>query len=187
MRRLAAALIAVALTCAGCGAKSGSNRSSEASPTAAPIAHISVHGAIRLTHDAAVKRCYVGKPGSKLLNGYSATFDGDMVIEGGEVLVPEYNGDGTYHESAATHEGISRVLSWVILNIARGPGFPHGTTLEERPDTRVTITIRDGGRSGSASFENYRTLYGQNGDERGGAVFGTIDWTCAEVTRSLTP
>ncbi len=187
MRRLAAALIAVALTCAGCGHRSGSNGSAEPSASAAPVAHISVHGAIRLSHDAAVKRCFVGKPGGKLLNGYSATFEGDDVIEGGEVLVPEYNGDGTYNESAAAHEGISRVLSWVILNVARGPGFPHGTTLEERPDTKVTITIRDGGHGGSASFENYRTLYGQNGDERGGTVFGTIDWTCAEVTRSNAP
>jgi hypothetical protein len=145
------------------------------------MAHVDVHGAIRLTRDLAVKECFVGKPGTHLLNGYSVTLAGDGVIESGEVLIPEFTGDGTYVEAAAKREGISRVLSWIILNVARGPGFPHGTTLEERPDTRVTVTISASGKNGSARFENYRSLYGANGDERGGVVWGTISWTCAQV------
>ena len=151
--------------------------------TVAPTAHVDVHGVIRLTRDVPVKQCYTGKPGTRLLNGYSVTLAGDGVVEGGEVLIPEFNGDGTYVEDASKHEGISRVLSWIILNVARGPGFPHGTTLEERPDSNVAVTISDGGKIGKARFANYRSLYGQNGDERGGAVWGTITWTCAEIAR----
>ena len=179
-------MLFVALACAvaACGARTprGSGASATTSPQA--TAHIDVHGVIRLTHDIDVTRCYVGKPGPKLLSGYSATFGSDDVVEGGEILVPEFTGDGTYDEAAAKHEAISRVLSWVILNIGRGPGFPHGTTLEEQPDTRVTIVIKDRGSSGRAQFSNYRSLYAQNGDERGGAVFGTITWTCPAVERS---
>jgi hypothetical protein len=181
MFRISRALVAIPLVLAvGC-ARHSSSGSAQPSPTPTPMAHVDVHGAIRLTRDVAVKECFVGKPGTHLLNGYSVTLAGDGVIESGEVLVPEFTGDGTYVESAAKREGVSRVLSWIILNVARGQGFPHGTTLEERPDTRVTVTIGDDGKSGTARFENYKSLYGPNGDERGGSVSGTITWMCDAV------
>jgi hypothetical protein len=181
MFRMSRALVAIALVLiAGC-ARHGARVSQTAVERPAPMAHVDVHGAIRLTRDLAVKECFVGKPGTHLLNGYSVTLAGDGVIESGEVLIPEFTGDGTYVEAAAKRQGISGVLSWIILNVARGPGFPHGTTLEERPDTRVMVTIGGGGKNGSARFENYRSLYGVNGDERGGVVWGSISWTCAQV------
>jgi len=181
MFRIWSALVTIALLVAmGC-TRHGSRGAQEPAPSAAPTAHVDVHGVIRLARDLPVKECYVGKPGTRLLNGYSVTLAGDGVVESGEVLVPEFTGDGTYAEEAAKREGVSRVLSWVILNVARGPGFPHGTTLEERPDTKVVVMISGGGKIGSARFENYRSLYGQNGDERGGSVWGTITWTCDHV------
>jgi hypothetical protein len=183
MFRISRALVAIALLLAmGC-ARHATRGAQRPAATAPAMAYVDVRGAIRLARDVPVKECYVGKPGTHLLNGYSVTLAGDGVIESGEVLIPEFNGDGTYVEAAAKRAGVSRVLSWIILNVARGPGFPHGTTLEERPDTQVTATISGGGKNGTARFENYRSLYGQNGDERGGSVSGTITWTCAQVAR----
>jgi len=138
---------------------------------------------VHLKHGVVVNECFTGKPGTKLLNGYSVAFGRDDVIEGGEVLVPEFTGDGTYEESASKRQSTSRVLSWVILNVAQGPGFPHGTTLEERPDTTATITIEQGGKAGHLTFQHYHSLYGPNGDEHGGEVSGSIEWTCANVIR----
>jgi hypothetical protein len=183
MLRISRALVAIALVLAvGC-ARHGSRNAQTPAPTAPPMAHVEVNGVIHLVRDVAVKQCYVGKPGKSLLNGYSVTLVGDGVIESGEVLIPEFAGDGTYVESAAKRESNSHALSGIILNVAPGPGFPHGTTLEERPDTRVTIAISGGGKSGSARFENYRSLYGPKGDERGGVVSGSITWMCAAVVR----
>ena len=186
MRVPAIALVVLACAvAAGCAGRSSSGTSQShvsATPAAAPTAFIDLHGVVSLHHGIAVKRCYIGRPGTKLLNGYSVAFDSDSVIEGGEVLVPDFSGDGTYQESASRRQGMSRLLSWVILNVAQGPGFPHGTTLEEKPDTTATVTIAHGGKEGQVRFEHYRSLYGQNGDERGGDVSGSITWTCADVT-----
>ena len=147
------------------------------------MAHVDVRGVVELTRDVPVKECYIGKPGTHLLNGYSVTLEGDSVVEGGEVLIPEFSGDGTYVEDAGKRTNRTPGLSWIMLNVARGPGFPHGTTLEERPDSRVAVTISGAGKNGTARFENYRSLYGRNGDEHGGAVTGTISWTCAQLAR----
>ena len=172
--------------CAGRSPSGTSQSHVSTTPVPAPTAFIDLHGVVSLQHGIAVKRCYTGRPGTKLLNGYSVAFDHDDVVEGGEVLVPDFTGDGTYQESASHRQGISRLLSWVILNVAQSPGFPHGTTLEEKPDTTATITIAQGGKHGHVRFEHYRSLYGKNGDERGGDVFGSITWTCADVTRAAT-
>ncbi|HME82605.1 MAG TPA: hypothetical protein VKF82_11090 [Candidatus Eremiobacteraceae bacterium] len=173
MHRTLVALGLLAAVCApGCGVHSRGASGATSAPTPASQAHIEIHGVITIAHDAAVRQCYIGKPGPKLLNGYSVTFAADQLIDGGEVLIPDFHGDGTYTGAAG-----------VILNVAQGPGFPHGTTLEERPDTKVTVTIGDGGKSGRALLTDYRSLYGRNGDERGGAVSGSITWTCAQVAR----
>jgi hypothetical protein len=187
------AMCAIAGPCvlgSGCARhpSSGTNQvQSDVTPAPAPTAYIELHGVVRLSHGVPVKECYTGRPGTRLLNGYSVAFGHDAVVEGGEVLVPEFTVDGTYQESATKHSSGSHLLSWVILNIAQGPGFPHGTTLEERPDTTATITIARGGKEGHATFEHYRSLYGQNGDERGGDVSGTISWSCATITRGPAP
>ena len=122
-----------------------------------------------------------------MLSGYSVTLANDSVIEGGEVLVPEFTGDGTYKESVSKRQGRPRALSWVILNVAEGPGFPHGTTLEESLDTSVTVTIAQGGKIGQVTFEHYRSLYGEKGNELGGDVSGSITWQCAAVTHAVLP
>jgi hypothetical protein len=171
-RTLFALVLAGAVCVAGCGVHTQARNGATATPTPASQAHIEIHGAIAIAHDAGVAQCYIGKPGPKLLNGYSVTFAADRLIDGGEVLVPGFSGDGTYVGSAA-----------VILNIAQGPGFPHGTTLEERTGTKVSVTIGDGGKSGRAEMTDYRSLYGRNGDERGGLVSGNITWMCAQVAR----
>jgi hypothetical protein len=174
-RVLFALVLAVAVSTAGCAARSHGGGTAPSTATPVPQAHIEVSGAIAFLHDMDVKRCYVGKPGTKLLNGYSASFAGDARVEGGEVLVPNFTGDGKYDSAM------------VILNIAQGPGFPHGTTLEEVPQTSVTVAISDGGRTGVARFANYRSIYGKSGDIRGGLVSGTVSWTCAEVEHSGSP
>ena len=144
---------------------------SSASPVANATAHIDIHGVVSFVHDAGVKRCYIGKPGTTLLNGYSITFAADSRLDGGEVLIPSFANDGSYDSAS------------VIVNVAQGPGFPHGTTLEERPQTTVRVTISDGGRTGVAEFANYRSIYGRSGDVRGGMVDGTISWTCTQIVR----
>jgi len=176
----------LASACAGRSPGGANQAHVSATPAPAPTAFIDLHGVVSLHHGIAVKRCYTGRPGTRLLNGYSVAFDHDDVIEAGEVLVPDFTGDGTYQESAGRRQGMSRLLSWVILNVAQGPGFPHGTTLEERPDTTATITVAQGGKHGQVTFEHYRSLYGRNGDERGADVSGSITWTCADVTRAPT-
>ncbi|MBV8222001.1 MAG: hypothetical protein JO293_01435, partial [Candidatus Eremiobacteraeota bacterium] len=94
-RVLLALVLAVAVGTAGCSARSrGSSPSQTATPV--PQAHIEMSGEINFLHDMDVKRCYVGKPGTKLLNGYSVSFAGDAQVEGGEVLVPGFTGDGAY-------------------------------------------------------------------------------------------
>jgi hypothetical protein len=153
------------------------------SPTPQSVAHVEVQGVIHLVRDLGVKQCYIGKPGTHLLNGYSVTLEGDGVIEGGEVLIPEFTGDGTYVEDAPKRASSSRALGSVMLNVARGPGFPHGTTLEEGPDSRVVVSVSGAGKNGVARFENYRTLYGPNGDEHGGVVSGSLKWMCEQVER----
>ncbi|MBV8082710.1 MAG: hypothetical protein JO347_11280 [Candidatus Eremiobacteraeota bacterium] len=173
-RVLLALVLAVAVGTAGCSARSrGSSPSQTATPV--PQAHIEMSGEINFLHDMDVKRCYVGKPGTKLLNGYSVSFAGDAQVEGGEVLVPGFTGDGAYDSAM------------VILNIAQGPGFPHGTTLEEVPQTTVAVTISNAGRAGVARFTNYRSIYGKKGDVRGGLVSGTVTWSCAEVEHAAAP
>ncbi|HZV79706.1 MAG TPA: hypothetical protein VFF60_08855 [Candidatus Binatus sp.] len=144
---------------------------SSPSPVPAAAAHIEFHGVVSFVHDAGVKRCYIGKPGTTLLNGYSVTFAADARVDGGEVLIPSFASDGSYDSAS------------VIVNVAPGPGFPHGTTLEERPQTTVRVTISNNGHAGVARFSNYRSIYGRNGDVRGGMVDGTISWTCAQIVR----
>ncbi len=176
MHRTLFALALVAAVCAaGCGVRSRGGSGPTATATPFSQAHIELNGIISISHDVLVRQCYIGKPGPKLLNGYSVTFAPDQLIDGGEVLVPGFSGDGTYVGSAA-----------VILNVAQGPGFPHGTTLEERPGTKVSVTVSDGGKSGRAVLTDYRSLYGRNGDERGGLVSGSITWMCAQVARGPT-
>ena len=168
-RKPLALALAVVLCAAGCASRSGNGRSA---PTPSPMAHVEVHGVISIMHDAAVKTCYVGKPGKTLLNGYSVTLQSDPLVDGAEVLVPGFTGDGSYKDSAG-----------LTLNVAQGPGFPHGTTLEERPESSLMVTIAAGGKNGRAVFQSYHTLYGRNGDVKGGAVSGSIEWTCAQVER----
>ncbi|MBV8366691.1 MAG: hypothetical protein JO194_09335 [Candidatus Eremiobacteraeota bacterium] len=168
---LSACLIAVAACAGGCGTHARSAALASPSPLATASAHIDIHGVVSFVHDAGVKRCYVGKPGSTLLNGYSVTFAGDARLDGGEVLVPSYTTDGRYDRAA------------VIVNVAPGPGFKYGTTLEERPQTFIEVTIKDSGRSGVARFMDFRSIYGRNGDARGGRVDGSISWTCAQIVR----
>jgi hypothetical protein len=165
--------LAIVLCATGCASRSG-NRGGGPAPTQtpSPMAHIEVHGTINLVHDAAVKTCYVGKPGKTLLNGYSVTLQSDPLIEAAEVLVPGFTGEGSYKDSAE-----------LTLDVAQGPGFPHGTTLEERPESSLTVVIAASGKIGRAVFQNYHTLYGRNGDEKGGMVSGSIEWTCAQVER----
>ena len=170
-RKPLALALAVVLCAASCASRSG-NRGTAPAAAPSPMAHVEVHGTISIMHDAAVKTCYVGKPGKTLLNGYSVTLQSDPLVDGAEVLVPGFTGDGSYKDSAG-----------LTLNIAQGPGFPHGTTLEERPESSLMVTIAAGGKIGRAVFQNYHTLYGRNGDVKGGTVSGSIEWTCAQVER----
>jgi len=134
--------------------------------------HMSLAGSMILTHDFAVKGCWVSAPGSSVLSGYSVTFARDSAIESGGILVKQYDRDGTY--SIDTHEQYAALA--VFLVDGQKPG---SVVLTDAPGSALNVTIADGGRSGSAQFSRWN-----GGKDHPGEISGTIDWECGAVRRT---
>jgi hypothetical protein len=154
--------------------------------------HLHLTGDATVDTDFTVEQCAIGPPGDGLLSGYHMNAKSSHgTLEMLSVAVKDYEKDGIFSPAAEAMKGLTagkhRLAGPLTIMVNRSNSTIPLAVIP-KPESRLTITISDGGASGSAEFTDMTSPIAMEdidikarGRTKGKTFSGSLTWRCASI------